>query len=490
IGGLAAAIALKDKLNYNDFDMYEKAHDVGGTWRENVYPGCACDVPSHWYSLSTDWNPEWSRQYSSQPEILKYLQNVAKRRELAQKIKFGYKLVHGAWDDLLKHYVLLFEVSDRDGNVLREEEVIAKVVFAAMGGLHVPAFPDIPGYKSFHGDVWHAAQWRHDVELKGKRVAIIGNGCSGAQIVPAISEDPSVEVVNFCRTPSWFFPRVSRHPPWPFQWMFSFLPFAAALYRFWIYFTSDVRYFVWSNHGRWLRRLVQGVARKYIRSKAPKHLHDKLIPKYDFGCKRIIVDPGYLSSLNRPNVQTEWDGIECITPEGIKTKSGKLHELDVIVSATGFDLGATAPPLVGRKHSVREYFEAHGGPTAYRGTTIPGFPNMFIVLGPNVASGHGSAIFVMECQVNYALQLVKPILSGETEAVEVTEDATDKYNAVIQSHLKDTAWASCFSYYNQQGGKNVAMYPGSLTYFWTQMRRPIWSDYIMTRVAMNGKKTD
>ncbi|KAF9520567.1 hypothetical protein BS47DRAFT_1439992 [Hydnum rufescens UP504] len=484
IAGLLAALALKKRLGYTNFIVYEKGPEVGGTWRENTYPGCGCDIPSHWYAISSEPNTNWSRTFSSQPEILQYLKDVAVRNNLGPFLNFNCKFVSGVWDSTAQHYNIIIERTHPNGTKTADT-TRAQIIISAVGILHHPKMPDIKGLETFKGDIFHPAQWRHDVSLEHKKVGVIGNGCSAAQLVPAITEDPTVDVLNFCRTPSWFLPRDQREYGEFARWLFKSVPGLLALFRALIFFQSDIKYLLWKQKFALLRKIAEMVSRQYVRSKAPKEMLAQLYPHYPLGCKRVVFDPGYLSSLHQPNLKLEWDPIVEIVKDGIVTANGTHHKLDVLIPATGYDLSPnTAPPVTGiNGTTIHDYFLSQGGSTAYRGTTLPGFPNLFILLGPNVSSGHGSVIFALE--VDYIMKMLKPMLAKNSKirTIEVDSTATQKFNDQLQKRMEGTIWTACVSWY-QPGTKNVAMYPGTLTSLWASMRNPKWKDYIV------GKEDD
>ncbi|KAF9075162.1 hypothetical protein BDP27DRAFT_1380799 [Rhodocollybia butyracea] len=433
LGGICAAVELKKQFGFENFTVcwqwyipiYERDSHLGG---------CGCDVPAHWYSLSSELNPNWSEVYASQPEIRAYWENIFFKYGLAARTQFSSMVTSATWSNETQKYTV--EVTDMISG--SKNQVEANIMFYAIGGFQKPVFSaDVPGADSFNGPIWHTARYNHTVELKGKRVGVIGNGCSGAQLVPAISVDPSVQVTNFCRTPQWIVPRPNYvYPRW-IKWMFAHLPFVMKLYRLFITlrFMSD-----------------------YIASKAPKDEVERLIPSYPPGCKRIIVDPGYLDSLNRPNVNLSWAGIERIVDNGIKLKTGEVVPLDVIIFATGFSVIPEDLHVRGSKGvTVKEYFEAQGGPTAYLGCSAPGFPNLFLLLGPNVVSGSTSVIFVQEAQ-----------------SVEVKDEVCEEYNSWLQNKLKGSVWTSCNSYYHRDGDKDtkiIATFPGSSLWLYWLMRK-------------------
>ncbi|RDB21175.1 Baeyer-Villiger monooxygenase [Hypsizygus marmoreus] len=457
LAGISTAIQLKRQLGFENFTIYEKASAVGGTWRDNTYPGCGSDVPGHWYSLSTDLNPRWSTYYVDQPEIRAYWEDLYQKYNLPSHTKLGYGVVSAEWDSDSQ----LYRVVVRNTETGEETQAEANILIYAIGGFMSPLFPkDIEGVEKFRGLTWHSAQWRHDVDLKGKRVGVIGNGCSAAQFVPEISVDPSVEVINFCRTPQWYIPRAN--------------------FRNIIMARSDIVSLIFNKDNKRLLAMTKKTLSRYIAMTAPRDQVAALTPDYTPGCKRIIVDPGYLESLHRPNVSLRWDAIKGIVENGIELKTGEIVPLDVIIFGTGYCLEPTDLRVQGRRETIHEYFASKGGPTAYIGTCMPGFPNCFTILGPNVATGHASVIFSQEAQIGLVSQLIQPIIQGKAKSFEVTEEATDEYNTWLQKRLTRSVWTECNSYYQVGGQKETritATFPGPVGLFWWLALRPRWSDF-------------
>ncbi|KAI0039316.1 FAD/NAD(P)-binding domain-containing protein [Auriscalpium vulgare] len=479
LGGISTALALKTQLKFEGFTIYEKGSGVGGVWRENTYPGCGSDVPAHWYSLSTALNPNWTSYYSSQSEILAYWQDLWTRHSLAAHTSFSTEVVSATWDASRQHYDVLLE--DRTTGAQRTERANV-VVWAAGGPFQEPLYPkDLPGAANFKGPVWHSARWRHDVELKGKRVGVIGNGCSAAQFIPVISEEPTVEVINFCRTPQWYVPRYDYSAS--VKWIFAHVPFVMKAYRAFVMATSDIRYLALRRTGTRIQRQAREKLTQYVKETAPEKYHAQLIPEYPPGCRRMIIDPSYLASLHRPNVDLNWTGIDSIVEDGIRLKTGEVIKLDVIILSTGFSLVPPRLDIRGSKDVLlSEHFKAHEGAAAYLGLSVPGFPNFFMLPGPNSGGGHASLIFVEEVQIQHALQLIKPILQHKAQSFEVREDVTNKYNKWLQEGLAKTVWTHCTSYYrgDNKDGKNVTNFAGPVTLFWWLARKPRIADYIAT----------
>ncbi|KAJ8094043.1 hypothetical protein PM082_009933 [Marasmius tenuissimus] len=514
VGGIAFAVNLRKKLpGFDNFVLYEKANDLGGTWRSNTYPGCSSDVPSHFFSLSTDLNPDWDYTHARQSQFLGYWQSVATKYDLFSRMVFNTMVTSATWNPATSKWRVTTRPVKEDISQIRAEgeEAIEKVAedtegesvdeadifISALGILEVVNYPNIPGLDLFKGGLFHSGAWDHTVDLKGKRVAVIGNGASATQFVPVISEDPLVQVTNFCRTPNWVLPPIRAEYSPLRKWMFKNVPLFMRLARSYYYLNTDTFYMmVFAN--AWMRKftrmvsilkaqpgLVQRLTRlppqylkKYIQDTAPKKYHDKLIPPYTLGCKRVIFDTDYLQCLHRPNVEMNWDGIQSITEDGILTKKGEKLPFDVLIFATGFVADDYPLNVKGTRETVKEYYDRNGGPTAFMGTTLPGFPNFFMLAGPNTTTGHTSVIFTEECQIDYMLQLIKPIIYRDVKTVEVTDKSTDRYNDKIQDRLRRSVFVDCVSWYRKgRDGKVTSIFPGTAFLFWWWFRRANWNDY-------------
>ncbi|KAH8989211.1 hypothetical protein EDB86DRAFT_2944580 [Lactarius hatsudake] len=466
LAGIAAAIALKEDLNFDGFTIYEKAPDgVGGVWR-----GCGSDVPGHWYSLSRAPNPHWASYYPAQGELRAYWDALWTRAGLRAHTRCGTEVVRATWDPAARTYAV--ELEDVASPTRARRTVVARVVINATGPFQASRVPeDLRAAAGvFEGESWHSARWRHDVPLAGKRVGVVGNGCSAAQFVPQISKDPSVEVINFCRSPQWYIPRFQfDYPSWA-KWVFAHVPFAMWAYRAFLMGRADMVFMLFRRaESRYQRDARKGMTR-YIKKMAPEKYHANLIPQFPPGCKRLIVDPGYLKCLHRPNVTLTFDAIDRILPRGVQLKTGEVVPLDVLIFGTGFSL---MPP---RLEIV-----------AYYGLAVPNFPNYFMLLGPNSAGGHASVIFIEEVQIQHTMQLIKPILAGKVRSVAVREEASAKYNSWLQARLARSVWNFCDSYYRREGtnGKIIATFPGTVSLFWWLARRPRYSDY---EVVVSGEE--
>ncbi|KAF8843418.1 FAD/NAD(P)-binding domain-containing protein [Paxillus ammoniavirescens] len=496
IGGLSYAISLKKKLGFNDFIIYERASEVGGCWRANGYPGCSSDVLVHFYSLSSELNPYWNKTYGLQPEILAYWISLAKKHALYNHIVFNTELVSADWDAATQSYSIVTE------HVVTRKKTTgtAQILVSAVGNLTTPRIPhEIPGLGTFKGEALHSAEWHSGVDLRNKRVAVIGADSSGAQLIPAISEDPTVQVEAFIRTPAWFTTR--PHVPYTNtqKWIFANIPYAMRLHRAWLMLKIDGPHLISQMfpESKQAKRTRLKSMERYILDNSPKRYHPYIVPKHPPGCKRTVADNGFFLSLSRPNVNLNFDGIASVAGTGVLTTKGQLLPFDTIVYATGF-IGDQFPVRVRGSEgiTIHEYYNAHGGPTAYYGTTIPGFPNFYMLAGwsshravcsvddkgtgPNIGLPT-STLFMEEVQIGYSLQLVKPVLDGMVASFTVRADATNAYNATLHKLLSPSVHTQCRSWKRTGGtGKPFAPFPWSAIQYWWWLRRPNWDHYIVT----------
>ncbi|KAN0133455.1 FAD/NAD-P-binding domain containing protein [Lactarius tabidus] len=474
-GGLAVAIALKTKWGFDDFVIYERGADVGGTWRDNTYPGCASDVPIHFYSLSTDLKSDWKHTHGTQPEILEYMRKVTDKYDLRPHCRFHTSLDKAEWDAEAN----VWRIETRDVRTGATQVTHATALVSAIGVLVVPKFPKLQGIESFKGEVFHSARWRHDLDLHGKRVGVVGNGSSASQFIPIISKDPTVSVVNFARTRMWFV----AAPLIPYReitkWAFAHVPFVQRIHRFMIAAEYEAAFYVFKAKGNnFMSKFIAKGSRSYVEKVAPPKYHHLIIPTYPPGCKRIVRDQGYLASLSRPNVRLTFDNITHVEPDGVVTETEEIVDLDVIIYGTGFVTDDYPLNVHGTRGTLKEYNDAQGGPTAYLGTTVPGFPNFFMMQGPNTTTGHTSVIFSEESQVPHILQLLAPVRSGVLTSVAPTDAATDKYNDMLQARLQDSVWTQCASWYRAGAqGRIFSTFPGPLILLQWWLRKPQWDDF-------------
>lgn len=460
--GLGMAIRLK-QAGLDDFTLLEQSDRVGGTWRDNHYPGAACDVESHLYSFSFAPYPKWSRMFAPQREILEYLEHCVDEYELGPHIRFGARVIRAELDEASGSW----SVETSDGRVFE-----ARALVAGCGGLSRPASPDIPGLESFRGAMFHSARWDHACELDGKRVAVIGTGASAIQIVPAIA--PRVgELAVFQRTPPWILPKPDREIPAEEQERFSRFPLLQRLARYRLYWSHELFALGFVVDPR-IMKLGERMARRYLReSVGEPSLVEKLVPSYTLGCKRVLLTNDYYPALTRHNVELVTEGIADVVPEGIRTKDGRVRAFDAVVLATGFQAAEAVAPFEIRGRNGLDLGERwEQGAEAYLGTTISGFPNLFLIVGPNTGLGHSSMVFMIEAQIRYILGGLKLMRKRELRLLDVRPEAQARYNQELHARLERTVWSSgCTSWYRTRTGKNTTLWPGFTFEFWRRLLR-------------------
>jgi cation diffusion facilitator CzcD-associated flavoprotein CzcO len=450
IGGLGMAMRLTHAGEY-DFVILEKADRVGGTWRENTYPGAACDVQSHLYWYSFDDQPDWSRLYPGQPEIHANIERMVKRHNLRPRIRFNSEITAAKWNEAEKRW----HITTAEGATLS-----ADVFISAQGQLNRPTFRDIKGRESFAGPSFHSAQWDHGVDLTGKRVASVGNGCSAVQFVPEIA--PKVAHLSiFQRSPNYIVPRLDR--AYTEEERADFLRDPEKL--------RESRRFFYEDHETWIGAMRQGtqraaeftaVARQHLEQQVQDpELREKLWPDYPIGCKRIIISDDYYPAVSQPNVAIVDTAIEQVEAKGIRTRDGTLHEVDVIVYATGFETHSFIGQLDVTGRGGRALRDAwKDGPEAYLGLSVAGFPNLFILYGPNTNLGHNSIIAMLECQFDYVLQALPEV---EKAPLSVKPDVMARFNTELQNSLQGTSWdGGCNSWYKNKNGKIINNWTGTV----------------------------
>jgi cation diffusion facilitator CzcD-associated flavoprotein CzcO len=456
--GIGMAIRLLDE-GETDFILLERASEIGGTWRDNTYPGCRCDVPSHLYSYSFAPNPNWSSTFSPQPEILDYLRDVATRFGVLPHVRFDTELEAARWDEAEARWLL--ETS--------QGPLSADVLVSAQGPLSDPIVPDLPGLDSFEGKTFHSARWDHDHELDGERVAVIGTGASAIQFVPRIQ--PKVGKLHvFQRTAPWVVPHPNRALKAFEHRLYKALPAAQLAMRGAIYWARET--FVLQFRNRRMRKLGTRMALRQLQQQVPDpQLRAKLTPSYEIGCKRILPTDEWYPALQQPNVELVTDGIAEVRPRSIVTTDGEEREVDTIIFGTGFHV--TDLPISGRIHGRegRTLAEHWGGsPQAYKGAAVAGFPNLFFLVGPNTGLGHNSIVFMIESQINYVSGALAAMRRRGAATVDVRPEAQAAYNAELEEMTKGTVWVSggCSSYYIDRNGHNSTIWP---TFTWPFRQR-------------------
>lgn len=451
--GLCMAIKLKE-AGINSFVILEKASEVGGTWRDNTYPGCACDVQSHLYSYSFEGNPDWSESYAGWQEIQDYILRCTDKYQLRSSIHFNRVVNEAVFDQASGCWNI------RASGGARYK---AKAFIMGSGPLHVPAIPKINGLDKFKGKVFHSAQWDHRYDLKGKNVVSIGTGGSAIQYVPEIAPEVK-QLYVFQRTPAWVLPRNERKYSKLEKQLFRRFPMMRKLHRARLYLTNEARVLPIFHPA--LAKSLSRFAKWHINSSLnDAELAKKLTPDYTIGCKRVLISNKYYPTFNRENVELVTDGIAEIKENSIVTRDGKERPVDAIILGTGFVADPrkymkdfTLKGLNGR--SLLEQWEQ--GAESYYGINVAGFPNLFQMVGPNTGLGHNSIIYMIECQVHYIIESLKLLKKKNARYMDLREDAMVAFNEEITKALENTVWNSgCTSWYTQEDGKNFTIWPGT-----------------------------
>ncbi|RJL30371.1 flavin-containing monooxygenase [Bailinhaonella thermotolerans] len=461
--GLGMAIKLKE-AGFHDFVILEKAPDLGGTWRENVYPGCACDVPSHMYSFSYELNPDWSRMFAPQREIWDYMRRTADKHDLRRHLRYDAEVVGIEYEDETRKW----HVSTRDGRVF-----VSNAVVSGIGALHVPSYPTIPGMESFRGRAFHSSRWDHSFDLTGKRVAVIGTGASAIQFVPRVAER-AARLTVFQRTPPWIQPKPDFRFPRAARAAFRRVPGLARAFRNGIYWTLEARALGFTIDPR-LMKVQEIVARRHIeRQIKDPELRRKVTPDYTIGCKRILLSSDYYPALARDNVELVTDGVTEIREHSIVDGQGREHEVDAIIYGTGFKVtdALNEQRIVGR-NGVKIQDAWRDGIEAHYGISVSGFPNLFLLLGPNTGLGHNSVVFMIECQVRYVMECLRLLSREKAHALDVRQGAQDRFNRRLRERLDHLVWneGGCRSWYLDENGVNRTLWPGFTFEYWARTRK-------------------
>lgn len=452
--GMGAAVRLME-AGVRDVVLLERAEAVGGTWRDNVYPGCACDVPSHLYSYSFHLNPDWSHHYAKQPEIRAYLEGVRRHYRLDRLLRLGADVVRSVFDDARG----LWTVECRDGRRFE-----ARFVIGGLGPLRIPRLPEVAGRERFAGPAFHSAEWDASVDLTGQRVGIVGSGASAVQIVPNIAEEAG-DVQVFQRTPPWVAPRFDPALPGWLRRAFRAVPPLMLAARLLIYLRQELYFFLLFGGPEVTRRWVErAFTRHIVAEMGSEDAAAPLIPDYTPGCKRILSSTEWYPALRRDDVTLHPSAVAEVTETGVILANGRTVELDVLVWCTGFrvDEPLGTVDVLGRGgQSLRETWGHR--PRAHLGVTMPGFPNLFLLLGPNTGLGHNSVVIMIEAQLRYVVRAIRYTLArGERAWVEPTAAAEAAFVAEMNDRQGDKVWATgCDSWYQNAAGENFSIWPGS-----------------------------
>ena len=463
-------MAIKCKKAGRPFIVFEKGPSIGGTWRDNTYPGCACDVPAHLYSFSFAQNPEWSRLYAPQSEIRQYLEGCADSFGVREHVRLDAFVETCAFDEASGGWQIKVAGSDT--------LVTARYLVFGTGPLSQPGFPSIPGMSDFAGESFHSAAWDHGCDLTGKRVAVVGTGASAIQIVPQIA-DRVASLSVFQRTPPWVLPKPDRPIAEEERRRFRRFPLAQRLFRWRLYWMMELRAIGFTINPNIMKRAAK-MGREHIESQIEdKEMRAVVTPDYLPGCKRILMADDWYPTLQKENVELVVDKIDRITPTSIVTEDGREREVDVIIYATGFRvsdvLGRTEIIGLGGK-TLGEVWQERL--SAYLGSTITGFPNFFMLLGPNTGLGHNSMVFMIESQVHYALECMRQCERRGARYLDVRPAEQLQFNESLSPRLARSIWATgCNSWYLDSGGHNFSAWPGPTFEFWWRTRRPVAAHY-------------
>jgi cation diffusion facilitator CzcD-associated flavoprotein CzcO len=457
-GGIGMAISLR-RAGLTDFTIFEKADDIGGVWRDNSYPGAACDVPSSLYSYSFAPNTTWPRRYSGQADILAYLRRTAVEAGVLERVRSGTEVRRAEFDEAALRWRLhLADGTTHDADVL----------VSCVGQLSRPAIPELPGADTFGGAVFHSARWDHDTDLAGRRVAVIGTGASAVQFVPRIQ--PLVRHLTvFQRSAPYVVPKPDRGYRSLHHQVFRALPTIQRTGRLATWVSGELLTLGLTSAPP-LRKVVESLFRAHLRLQVgDPALRAKLVPDYPIGCKRLLFANDYYPALDRPNVDVVTEAIDRITPTGVRTGDGADHPADVIIYGTGFRATEFLMPMRVRGLGGRELADEWAdGARAHLGITVPGFPNMFLVYGPNTNLGGNSIIYMIESQCRYIVQAVQRIAARGQSCLDVRPDVAERFDDEMTRRLATTVWSGCASWYREPGGRVSTNWPGLV---WEYHRR-------------------
>jgi len=477
MSGLCAAIQLKKQLGITDVTIYEKNIDVGGTWLNNTYPGCASDICSHLYSFSFELNPFWTSNFPSQPELLDYLKNVTNKHKIYEHIKFQHEVTVVSWNETLCKWIVKF-VNLSTPNA-EEETKTFDILINAPGVVRVPLIPN--EFKSFTGPTMHTAEWNHEIEIKNKKVAVIGTGASAIQVIPSIID--TVDTLHcYQRKPPFILERRSYPFSSYIKNMFFYFPFIMWLYRCFIFLFNELIYKAFVPGTFWNKTAIKW-AQKYRQDqlKDHKHMWDDMAPKYGFGCKRVLVSDDYYSAIAHPNIRLHTSHIEKVVNQTIYTKDGLKEEIDVLILATGFRVhDYFAPMQVYGKDGVdirKEWTDKW--PESYYGIVYSNLPNFFVLLGPNTGLGHNSAVFMIECQVDYLVKAIQEMANRNAKFINVKTSAVDAFMEKVKCDLSSTIWGkeNCGSWYGNSRGEITILWGENCISYWRETRNPDWSKF-------------
>ena len=449
--GIAMAIQLQ-KFGLGPFVILEKAQEIGGTWRDNRYPGVGCDVPSALYSYSFYQKPDWSYQYAKGGEIQNYLLDCVDSFGVRPFIRFGVDVTGLRFDEDAK----VWHLNVKDGPNLK-----AAVVISAVGPFGKPSTPSFKGQDDFAGKTLHSAHWDQGFDPRGKKIAVIGTGASGIQLVPELAKTAQ-EIVVFQRTPPWVLPKPDFEISERWHKRFRRFPWILKLRRYALYWFMETAVLVIVKNIKFLRMRAQGIALMHLKKDSPKETWDQLIPKYQMGCKRILVSNDWYPTLAKDHVRLVDTGIRQFESKGIRDGEDNLHEVDAVVYATGYQVPTTGVAVDAEVGGGKRLNDAWSkGTSAFKGISVSGFPNFFILVGPNTGPGHTSVLVFMERQVRHVIDALRAMKRRSARSIEVKKSVHDRYQSSLDRKMEGTVWLSgCNSWYLSPEGKNTSLYPG------------------------------
>ena len=479
IGAGFAGIGMAHKLRRAGIDRFvvlERGEAIGGTWRDNVYPGCACDIPSHLYSYSFRQNPAWSRLYPAQAEIRQYLADCVDAFGVGDSIRCGLTVTRAEFDERQGFWRVELD---------NGESLTTRALVSAVGGLSRPSTPEIEGLASTAVPVFHTAEWDETCDLAGKRIAVIGTGASAIQLVPQVAKVAD-KVLVFQRTPPWVVPKFDRPMRRWEQWLMRHIPGSQKLFRAFLYWRQEILGVGFTLSAR-LMAYGRYQARRHIRNSiTDPELRDAVTPDYEIGCKRVLLSDDYYPALERDNVELNTHAVVRFQPDGVVDADGQMHAVDVAVFATGFNAVDPLSPTRIFGRGGRELADVwESGPEAYLGITVTGFPNLFLLMGPNTGLGHNSVIFMIEAQIRYAVRLIRALKSDRNCELDVKPEVQASYNKELDSAFAGSVWSSgCKSWYQTAAGRQFALWPGFTFTYWFRTLRPRSRDF--NRSAHSG----
>jgi cation diffusion facilitator CzcD-associated flavoprotein CzcO len=487
--GICMGIKLLE-AGMKNFLIIEKSGDLGGTWYDNRYPGCACDVPAHLYSFSFQRNPDWTRMFAGQQEIWQYLKSCVERHGLAPYLWFNTRFCEAAWDEAPAQWrISACKVSSNNGECGENLSIRARVMISGMGALHVPHYPEIPGIQRFSGPSFHSATWRSDVDVNDKTVAVIGTGASAIQFIPHIAPRAG-KLYIFQRTAPWIVPRLDFGISKKWRERFRRMPLQTWMIRTLLFWALEWRVLSFLGD-RVVREHMERIARRHLETGVPDpKLRAALTPRYQIGCKRILLSDDFYPVFARRNVELVTDRIAEICEHSIVTQDRAERPVDVLIYGTGFHV---TEQFIGMKLYGRSGLEIHeawrNGLSAYLGVTVSGFPNFFILLGPNTGLGHNSVVLMIEAQVGYVIKCLKLMRQRNMAAMDVRAEAQRHFAANLRDHMARTVWQAggCRSWYQDRDtGENTTLWPGSVLQYFRTMRSVSASEYQLTPGPRTG----